>query len=932
MKYIIIGVALLGLLFRFSIRTSGQTEVTLDSDTIDNDSFVNVAYRSVEKNDLANAISVLNPSEYLDNHYGTYPLEGVSAFVGGDNLWGIGDELVLIDGIPRSIDDVILSEIEQITFLKGVNAFVLYGSRAANGVISITTKRGKIGNRVSNVRVNAGINVPKAYPEYLGSSEYMTYYNQALQNDGLDPLYDDETISNYAAQSNPYRYPDVDYYSSDYLRKMYNTFSANADFSGGNERARFFALVGMERQNSLLNFGEGTNEGITRLNVRGNIDLDLNDFIHTYVNISTVFEDDRTASGDYWEQAATLHPHRFPALIPIDMIDESAEDALNLVNTSDHIIDGKYLLGGTQEYLTNPIGDVYAEGYRTNTDRLFQYSAGIDIDLNKALQGLSFHGQMGIDYTNRYRQYIEETYAVYVPEWDENSDIITGLAKYNKDSSTGTQNLSDQWNHQVLDFNVHFDYERELNEKHNISAMLIAAGNRVRQTEDFQSTTNANLGLQFCYNYTHRYYVDFSGAIVNSTKLPKDTRVAFSPTFSLSWVLSEEDFLKSSSIIDRLKFSVSGGIINSDLDFESYYMYDGVYASTAYFSWGDGENYTNQATTLSRGENLNLGYAKRKEINFGVDGLFFDRKLNFNANVFFIKKEGLPVQRYTQYPSFFYTNWPETSFVPYSNYEENSYRGFDFQLDYNTNVGEVDLILGVSGTYVATEALKRDELYADSYRNRVGNPVDAIFGLKSEGLFVDAADIDNHEFQKFGEVNPGDIKYKNQNGDDVIDERDEVRLGQWSSPFTGGLHVTAKWKDFSLFVLGTGSFGGTGVKSNEYYWVYGDRKYSEEVRNSWTEETRNTATYPRLSTLNSNNNFRYSDFWIYSTDRIDIAKVQLTYTLPKSIIAGSFIKDLNVYVSGSNLLTISQNKDIMELNIGSTPYTRFYNFGIRAVF
>jgi len=933
MKLIRIGMVLCGMCFGSFAGVAGQTTTDNKNTMISsNDSLVHVAYGTVGKKDLSGAISVLNPSEYLDKHYGTYPLDGTSAFIGGDNLWNIGTALVMVDGVPRTIDNVISTEIDQITFLKGANAVVLYGSRAANGVILITTKRGKEGDIRSNIRVNGGINVPKSYPEYLGSSEYMTYYNQACKNDGLAALYSDATISNYASHSNPYRYPDLDYYSSDYLRKMSNVYSTNAEFSGGNQRARFYALVGLQDQNSLLNFGEGKKEKSTRLNVRGNIDLKLNDFISTYVNVSTVFSDNRSANGNYWNDAASLQPHRFSPLLPIDLITGNANSAQLLVAASRNIIDGNYILGGSQQYLTNPIANVYAAGYNTYTTRQFQYTGGIDFDLKKALKGLSFHTQMSIDYSNSYVQSYNKTYAVYSPTWSTAApDSITGLTKYNKDTNSGTQSLSSTKNDQVIDFNMHLDYVNTFNLKHNVSAMLVASGLRRRMTGDFQNRTNTNLGLQLGYNYDHKYYADFSGAVVNSTKLSENKRVAFSPTLSLGWLLSGEDFLKGSSVVNRLKLTASAGIINTDLDIDSYYLYDAVYSPTAYFSWADG-NYTNRATTISRGENKNLTFAKRKEFNLGIEGSLLNNKLDFQATAFFIKKEGIPVQSYTQYPSYFYTAYPTTSFVPYTNFGANRYQGFDFQMNFHQKVGEVNLTVGAAGTYVTIKALKRDELYADSYRNRVGKPTDAIFGLQSEGMFADQDDINNHAVQKFGQVKPGDVKYKDQNNDGVIDDRDEVMIGRWGSPFTCGLNFTAQWKDFTLFVLGTGSFGGTGVKNSSYYWVYADRKYSAVVRDSWTEETKNTATYPRLTTLSGDNNFRYSDFWTYSTDRINLSKVQLTYSLPKNILKNSFIKGLNIYASGSNLLTISKNRDIMELNVGSTPQTRFYNLGIKAEF
>ena len=932
MKLIRIGMVLCGMFFGSLAGASGQTITDIkNAKTSSNDSLVHVAYGTVAKKDLFGTISVLNPSDYLDKNYGDYSLDNPSAFIGGSNLWNLGTSLVLIDGVPRSLADVTSTEIDQISFLKGANAVVLYGSRAANGVILITTKRGKRGDTKTKVRVNGGINVPKSLPNYLGSADYMTYYNQASLNDGLAAPYSDATIANYASHSNLNRYPDLNYYSSDYLKKMSNSYSTNAEFSGGDQRARYYAVIGLQSQNSLLNFGEGKKDNTTRLNVRGNIDLKLNDVISTYVNVSTVFNDSRSPNSNFWGSAATMRPNFFAPLIPTSLITAGSTNALGLATGSRNVINGSYILGGSQQYLTNPIADVYAAGNLTTTSRQFQYTGGVDVDLKNTLKGLSLHTQLSIDYSNSYRDSVINTYAVYSPTWSTSgADSITDLTKYNKDAHPGTQNLGSTFSDQVIDFNMHLDYLNTFNVKHNVSGMLVASATRRRMTGDFQDRINANLGLQMAYNYDHKYYADFSGALINSTKLPSATRVAFSPTLSLGWLLSDENFLKGSSVVDRLKLTGSAGIVNTDVDINNYYLYNAVYVPTAYFGWQD--NLNNQATSISRAANSKLTFAKRKEINLGLEGSLFNKALDFQATAFSITKDGLPVQRYSLYPNYFYTGYPASSFVPYVNYGADLYQGFDFQVNLHKKLGEVNLTIGVTGTYVETKALKRDELYADSYRNRVGQPTDAIFGLQSEGFFTSQDDINNHAAQKFGVVKPGDIKYKDQNGDGYIDERDEVKIGQWSSPFTGGLNLSAQWKGFTLFVLGTAQVGGTGVKNNSYYWEYGASKYSAVVLDSWTEATKNTATYPRLTTLSGDNNFRYSDFWTYSTDRFNLSRVQLTYSIPKEVLKNFFVKGLDIYASGSDLLMISKNKDIMELNVGTSPQTRLYNLGIKAEF
>jgi hypothetical protein len=256
----------------------------------------------------------------------------------------------------------------------------------------------------------------------------------------------------------------------------------------------------------------------------------------------------------------------------------------------------------------------------------------------------------------------------------------------------------------------------------------------------------------------------------------------------------------------------------------------------------------------------------------------------------------------------------------------------DFGINVNKKVGGVDLHLGINGTYVKSEVTKRDELFIDAYQNRTGKPVDAIFGLVSSGFFMDQADIDANPKQVLGEVKPGDIKYLDQNGDRIIDERDEVMIGRFIAPFTYAINFSASYKNFDLFLQGTSSVGGNGLKNNDYFWVSGDKKYSEVVRNRWTPDTKLTATFPRLTTQQSANNFRNSNFWLYKTNRFNLSKVQLTYNFQSTVLRKTAFNDLGLYISGANLLTSSKNREILELSLASTPQFRYFNAGIRARF
>ncbi|WP_425638281.1 SusC/RagA family TonB-linked outer membrane protein [Algoriphagus yeomjeoni] len=899
---------------------------------------VNVAFQSKDKNDLMGGVSYVNMPEILRDNYITYPLENMEAFVGGfnGNLWGNTSALVLIDGVPRDLGSVHPTEIAQISFLKGVSAVALYGSKAAKGVIMVTTKRGVANSQNITLRTNAGVNTPKRYPQYLGSGEYMSLYNEARTNDGLSPLYSNEDIFNHSSGENIYRYPNTDYYSPEYLQEAYAKYDGNLEISGGNETARYYTNVGFMTEGTVMDFGQAAQNANERFNVRGNIDLNLNEFISAKVDASAIFYNSNGVNTDYWGGSTTLRPFRFTPLIPLDFINEGDAASLGFVATSDHVIDGKFLLGGTQLDQTNPIADIYAGGSNKFTSRQFQFNAGVDADLRNVIEGLSFSSLFGLNYSTSYNLSFDNDYAVYQPTWTNynGDDEIASLTKYGQDASSRTQNINNNWFRQTVSFSAQLNYQRSFKGKHNVSAMLLANGYQIAESSIYHKTSNANLGLYLGYNYQQKYYAEFSGAFIHSAMLAKQNRQAFSPTMTLGWRMSEEGFLSSSSVIDNLRISVSAGILNTDLDISNYYLYEAIYTDEgSWYEWKDGLN--NTGTDVRRGENPNLKFPKREEISLELDASLFDNLLTLNGSVFTSKMTGLFVQNSVLYPSYFVTGWPISSWIPFVNYNNDLRKGADFQLNLNKRVGEVEWSLGVSGLYYTTEAARRSENFEDSYQNRQGMPLDAIWGLQSNGFFTGMDDIENSPSQAFGEVRPGDIKYIDQNNDGIINAQDEVYLGRggWSgAPLTMGLNLTARFRNFTFFALGTMRSGAYAMKNNDYFWANADDKYSIEVRDRWTEETQNTATFPRLTTLNGANNFRNSDFWLYSTNRFDLAKVQVSYSFPKTILGNGFIKELGTYISGSNLLTIGPNSELLEMNIGSAPQTRFYNFGIRAQF
>ena len=930
MKHIIKNIALGAALLPVAAVAQTEKEYT---DSVA--SQVNVAFRTVNEADLMGGVSTVNMIEQAKKDYTTYSLDGMDALVGGYNgqLWNQGEALVLVDGVPRHANNVLPTEIEQITFLKAASAVVLYGSRAAKGVILITTKHGRNDGLNVSVRGNASLYVPKSYPKYLGSAAYMELYNEALQNDGKAAVYSEDDIYHYASNENPYRYPNINFFDSQYIKKTYQRYDGTAEFSGGGRLAHFYANIGLSNVGSLMNFGEGKNNHTTRLNVRGNIDLRLNDWIDGYVNANATFYDARNDNSNFWSESATMRPtSQYPLVpfIPISYVEEADAVTLKTIQNSNYIIDGKYFLGGTQSQQTNPFAAMYAAGYNKYTSRQMQFDMGMNFDLNSLVKGLKLKTKFAVDYHTQYNTSINNEYAVYEAKWNNYSgqDLITSITKYGTDKRTGTQNLSNSHDKQLILMQAQLDYDRSFGD-HNLNATLLAHGYQISEDGKYHRTSNANLGLQLAYNYAHTYYADLSMAAIHSAKLAEGHREAISPVVSLGWRLKNESFLRNVKAVDDLKLTASYGIINQDLDIEKYYMYDYVFTATGtWWGWNEVAN-SMQTSDSQQGSNYNLGFIKRKEFRAGLTGSLWEGALKFDANFFTTSTNGLLTTASTIYPSYFQTYWPVSTFLANTNYNNQRRTGVDLTLNVHQKFGEFDTNFGVSAMYYTSKNTKWDENVEYDWLKAEGQSIEAMRGYECLGFFKDADDVANSA-KINNNTKPGDLKYKDQNGDGIIDSKDQVVIGKWTAPFQMGVHFTVKYKDFTLFAQGSGTFGGNGLKNGKDTWVYGDGKYSDVVLNRWTPETASTATYPRLTTESGDLNFVASDFWKYSTSAFRLNKVQLTYDLPQSIFAGdSFVKGVSVYVSGSNLLTIAKERKYMELNVGTAPQTRMYNLGVK---
>ena len=960
-------------IFLFAMMASS---LTVNAQTVDEgDSLVvkkkvHVAFGEKDAEHLLGGISYVDMEELSKKDYTMSSLEDMYALVGGwngNNLWGMDNDrldtndngnlpLIIIDGVKRPSNNVLPSEIEQITFLKGAQAVILYGAKGAKGAILITTKRGKVDGLQINVNANTGFHVAKEFPEYLGSAEYMTLYNEARLNDGKDLRYSQMDIYNHAVGLNPYRYPNVNYYSDDYVRKVYNRSDATVEIQGGGQRAHFYTNINYYRFEDLINFGPAKDNYTDRFSVRGNVDLVVNRVVKGFANASATFYNAHKNKGNFWGEAATMRPN-FPEnaapLLPLSMVDPNASKALSILGKSLNLLDGKFFPGGTKTTQSNAIADCYFGGKTRDVSRQFQFDAGIIYDMNNLVKGLSFKTLFSIDYAANYSLSYNNKYAVFIPTWSNynSQDAIVALTQQGDEIVTGTMTMSDSKYRQTISWNGHFDYDNIFAGKHHVTGMLLANMFTTTTSGQYHRYANANLGLQVGYDFMKRYFAEVSFAGVHSARLPKGNREALSHSFTLGWNMAKEDFMKG-SFVDDLMLSASYSNLNEDMDVymsddfdKNHYLYVSEWANDGPgYTWNDASR-TTSSTYSKSGVNPSLGFVHRKEFSVTLRGSFFNKLISTDISFFNTDMTGLIIQNPTTFPSYLSGGLNQGTFKPTINNNIQNRKGIDFSITAQKQFGKVYAALGVVGTYLKTNYKKYDELVEYDYQHVEGQPLDAMRGYRCLGFYtLDDFNVDDAGKMSIkkdlptpsigGTIRPGDLKYEDVNGDGIINNKDQVVIGKWGtygSPFTMGVNLTLKYDNFTLFVVGNGQFGANGMKNNgnSYYYMSGDAKYSVNARGRWTPETADIATHPRLTTDPNQNNAAPSTFWIYSTNRFNLRKVQLTYDFPQEMFKGKWVKELSVYINGNDLLTIAKERKLLETSIGSAPQTRFYNLGVK---
>lgn len=832
------------------------------------------------------------------------------------------EPLVLIDGYPRDFEDITASEIESVQILTDATASALYGVRGANGVVLITTKRGKVGKLNVKLAYDLGVNTQFRSPEFADAYTYANAYNTALVSDGLAPRYNARELDAFRTGLYPYDFPNVDWWNES-LNKSGMTHNLKMSFNGGNERFRYYTVIDYYRDRSMLKSNTEDNRfnstpNDTRLSVRANIDVKITNSTFMKAGIMGKLRESRSS---LFEREYINDPTQRSI---INVLYETPSNAFPI-----RYANGIY--GGSDLY-SNP---VYLLTDNGDFRRVFSTMVA-DLSLRQSLdvvtEGLG--AELSVAFDNKGA--MQETSTKTLSYMNSNASITDDGTLVTAPSVTGTDNPvlghGNGGSNKVYlssDFQAKIDYNRTFG-KHAVSAAVIYDMQAVTRTTRNLSTKRQSLLATASYNFDNRYTVTGVFNRSGSAFLPKGERYANYPAVSAAWIASNESFLKDVKNLDLLRVHASYGLSGWDGNM-SHELWRYIYGSTGSYNFGQGAGVFNgmgestlpvEHLVAERSERgtvgLNLG-AFGNRLTASVEGFWETRSNIIIAGTGNNTVSGILGATVSAQPTGVY-----------------KYRGVDFALNWQDKIGDFGYGVGITGSTLDSKVVNDNQGYQEyNYLYHTGNRVGQCYGLEAIGFFNSQQDINNSPMQTFSDVRPGDVKYKDQNGDNRIDDKDIVRMHGSTLPrFYFGFNVNFSYKGFEL----SADFQGiSGVTVN----LLNSPLYKPMINNGkgnisdtflknevfWTPENRESATMPRLTTQVNDNNYRNSSLWYRDGSFLKLRNLTLAYTFPKSM---TRFADLKIYVTGTNLFSADNIRFAdPEQIVAAYPSIRSYWAGIK---
>lgn len=879
-----------------------------------------ISYNTVRNDDIiksstytvGNALFGLIPGLIVRQGSGEPGVDSPNITIRGYGTFGNSNApLVLVDGFEHDLNSISIEDIESITVLKDASAAILYGGRAANGVIAVTTKRGKIDRSNIEVNVLQGVQTPLYLPEFVGSADYATIYNQALINDGLPALYTNEEIQNYRT-GDPIYYP-----STNWLDKMVKNVTPatklNINATGGNDKIQYYASIGYLSNTGIYNHtekheGYSTNIKYESLSFRSNLDIKLNDEWDVKIDMQGKLDNKNVpvaSTSNIWNAL-----YKYPTYIPV-----YAKDGL---------------LGGTSYYPENPMGLINEKGHMNIHKRHLLTNITTEYNLDRLVKGLKIGGRFGYDNYYTVTDGWQKSFDSYsVLGKDENGEPILSSAYGAKTVLTYFEPDDER---QSLRLNVqgYIDYSIKLGSSNQLNAKVLYHQDELTLGSESPYYTQSIGGI-IDYSIKDTYFAKAGMTYSGSEAFKKGNRFALFPSISAGWILSNESFLKDSKVISYLKLRASAGTVgrsNLGLRFayRDYYKYFGSYSFGTSGIYGGG-------LIQSDASNPDLTFEKADKFEISFESVILN-DLTFSATYFLDKRRNILVSQNNIAPSIIGIGLRDVNAGKAKSY------GLEFSLGINKSTNNGGYFAKLNYTLIGSEVLYNAELpvpEGSEYYYKTGNQIGQAFGLEFAGFFDSQEDIDNSPVQQFGEVNPGDMKYKDKNNDGYINEYDKGPIGDTGLKSELGLILGANYKGFDIQAVIQGRLGRS-IYMGGYSQIYWPLIYENGVstyileQTPWTESDKAQANYPKLTTVASSNNYRTSSFWYKDADFARLRSAELGYNFSESLASRCKVEKIRVFLRGTNLFTFTNLEYGDPERMTSYPAMKTYNVGVNVQF
>lgn len=923
---------------------------------------------------INNALAGRLPGLIVNQYAGGEPgVDQSELFIRGKATYGNQSAIVIVDGIERDMSYLAPDEIETFTILKDASATAAYGIRGANGVIVITTKRGKAAEKATvNLKASIGINQPIGFPEYLGSADYATLYNEARLNDakmtGADisslNLFSQQAIDNFRRakgdNSDGLGY-DWDYY--DFAFKPGLQEDVSLSIRGGTDKVRYYVLANYFSQGGnykYSNAGEYDSQTkFTRYNFRSNIDININRYLSTRLDLGARITD-RNAPGTTAGRLMTICATQ-PPYLPI-LVEENAHP-----QNEEYIQQNpRGMLYGDNIYRYNLLGELSRTGYLNEKNTYLNGSFAMNLDMEFLTKGLKAEVMFSYDasegrwinrkldtYKDGYREYPK--YATFMPI--EGSDAYMAGGHYTGAYKTGNkydidQTIGNGFSHNASDgrtyIQARLDYNRLFSNRHEVTAMLLAnRGNRTVNNE--LAYHSQGITGRFAYYYNQKYLMEFNFGYNGSENFAPGKRYGFFPAGSIGWVVSEEEFMKKASWIDFLKVRASYGLVGSD-NVSSRFPYLAFYGGGSGYDFGNNFGTNVGGTSESNLANANLTWEKARKLNVGIDFTTLNQRLALTIDAFYEYRFDI----ITDMNSDGIMGYPDIvgKDAALQNLGEVSNRGVDIELSWNDKIGkDFRYYIRPNLTFSRNRLeYKAEVARKNSWRKETGKRLYENFVYVFDHFVADQEEADRLNkigYQPWGQLIPGDVVYKDLDRNGVIDDEDRTAMGNPRSPeLMFGIPFGFQYKNFDFSVLLQGATKSSILLNGAAVFDFPQFEQDKIGRvkkmhlDRWTPETAATAKYPALHYgTHDNNKNGNSSLFLYDASYLRLKNVEIGYNVSPKLLRKFHVQQARIYVQGLNLLTFDKLGDVdidPETKSGDGaswyPIQKVFNFGIDITF